>query len=134
MKRQLHILRRLIQKWSISAIRLVQVPEKKSEYERDAVNICKKLIKLSDSVLLLTPISGKRYITHETQQISIILSASSIQIINHTYSYTVFLGDKQWQKLIDVFNEEVEDRRKVLEEEITSNIKHSLQNILVNIK
>ncbi len=134
MKRQLHTLRRLIQKWSISAIRLLQVPEKKSEYERDAVNICKKLIKLSDSVLLLTPISGKRYITHETQQISIILSASSIQIINHTYSYTVFLGDKQWQKLIDVFNEEVEDRRKVLEEEITSNIKHSLQNILVNIK
>ena len=134
MKRQLHTLRRLIQKWSISAIRLVQVPEKKSEYERDAVNICKKLIKLSDSVLLLTPISGKRYITHETQQISIILSASSIQIINHTYSYTVFLGDKQWQKLIDVFNEEVEDRRKVLEDEITSNIKHSLQNILVNIK
>jgi len=134
MKRKLHTLRRLIQKWSISAIRLVQVPEKKSEYERDAVNICKKLIKLSDSVLLLTPISGKRYITHETQQISIILSASSIQIINHTYSYTVFLGDKQWQKLIDVFNEEVEDRRKVLEEEITSNIKHSLQNILVNIK
>jgi hypothetical protein len=134
MKRQLHTLRRLIQKWSISAIRLVQVPEKKSEYERDAVNICKKLIKLPDSVLLLTPISGKRYITHETQQISVILSASSIQIINHTYSYTVFLGDKQWQKLIDVFNEEVEDRRKVLEEEITSNIKHSLQNILVNIK
>ena len=134
MKRQLHTLRRLIQKWSISAIRLVQVPEKKSEYERDAVNICKKLIKLSDSVLLLTPISGKRYITHETQQISIILSASSIQIINQTYSYTVFLGDKEWQKLIDFFNEEVEDRRKVLEDEITSNIKHSLQNILVNIK
>ena len=134
MKRQLHILRRLIQKWSISAIRLVQVPEKKSEYERDAVNICKKLIKKSDSVLLLTPISGKRYITHETQQISVILSASSIQIINHTYSYTVFLGDKEWQKLVDFFNEEVEDRRKVLEDEITSNIKHSLQNILVSIK
>ena len=134
MKRQLHTLRRLIQKWSISAIRLLQVPEKKSEYERDAVNICKKLIKLPDSVLLLTPISGKRYITHETQQISVILSASSIQIINHTYSYTVFLGDKEWQKLIDFFNEEVEDRRKVLEDEITSNIKHSLQNILVNIK
>ena len=134
MKRQLHILRRLIQKWSISAIRLVQVPEKKSEYERDAVNICKKLIKQSDSVLLLTPISGKRYITHETQQISVILSASSIQIINHTYSYTVFLGDKEWQKLVDFFNEEVEDRRKVLEDEITSNIKHSLQNIFVSIK
>jgi len=134
MKRQLHTLRRLIQKWSISAIRLLQVPEKKSEYERDAVNICKKLIKLPDSVLLLTPISGKRYITHETQQISVILSASSIQIINHTYSYTVFLGDKEWQKLVDFFNEEVEDRRKVLEDEITSNIKHSLQNILVSIK
>ena len=84
--------------------------------------------------MLLTPISGKRYITNESQQISIILSSSSVQIINHTYSYTVFLSDKEWQKLLDVFNEEVEARRKVLEAEITSNIKHSLQNILVNIR
>lgn len=134
MKSRLHTLRRLIQKWSISVIRLAQVPEKKSEYERDAINISKKLIKKSDTVLLLTPISGKRYITNESQQISIILSSSSVQIINHTYSYTVFLSDKEWQKLLDVFNEEVEARRKVLEAEITSNIKHSLQNILVNIR
>ena len=134
MKSRLHALRRLIQKWSISVIRLAQVPEKKSEYERDAINISKKLIKKSDTVLLLTPISGKRYITNESQQISIILSSSSVQIINHTYSYTVFLSDKEWQKLLDVFNEEVESRRKVLEAEITSNIKHSLQNILVNIR
>lgn len=134
MKRKLHSLRRLIQKWSISVIRLIRVPEKKSEYERDAINICKKLIKLPDSVLLLTPISGKRYITHETQQISVILSSSSLHIINHTYSYTLSVGDKEWQKLIDFFNEEVEDRRMVLENEITSNIKHSLQNILISIK
>lgn len=134
MKSRLHSLRRLIQKWSISVIRLAQVPEKKSEYERDAINISKKLIKKPDTVLLLTPISGKRYITNESQQISIILSSSSVQIINHTYSYTVFLSDKEWQKLLDVFNEEVEARRKVLEAEITSNIKHSLQNILVNIR
>jgi len=134
MKSRLHSLRRLVQKWSISVIRIAQVPEKKSEYERDAINISKKLIKRPETVLLLTPISGKRYITNESQQISIILSSSSVQIINHTYSYTVFLSDKEWQKLIDVFNEEVEARRKVLEAEITSNIKHSLQNILVNIK
>ena len=65
MKKQLHFFRRSIQKFSIYLFRITQVPVKKSEYERDCIQICKKLIKNPETELLLTPISGRRYINNE---------------------------------------------------------------------
>ena len=67
---------------------------KKSEYERDCIQICKKLIKNQTTELLLTPISGKRYINNEELQISVILNSHNVQIINHIYSYTIFIEGK----------------------------------------
>jgi hypothetical protein len=45
----------------------------------------------------------------------------------------VFLEQKLWNSITLVFDTEVEKRRESFEKEITSNIKHSLQNILKNI-
>lgn len=133
MKTQLHKLRRLIQKWYISLVRLTTPHIEKSEYERDCIAICKKLIVKEDTVLLLTPISNKRYIRNEELQIFVILEGHNVKVINHVYSYTVFLEQKEWDNVILYFDTEVEKRREEFEKEITSNIKHSLQNILQNI-
>ena len=130
MNKQLHFFRRSIQKFSIYLFRITQVPVKKSNSIKSKI----QLIKNQTTELLLTPISGKRYINNEELQISVILNSHNVQIINHIYSYTIFIEGKEWEKLIDFFNQEVESRREVLEQHITSNIKHSLQNILVNIK
>jgi hypothetical protein len=46
----------------------------------------------------------------------------------------VFLDQKPWDNIILTFDTEVEKRREEFEKEITSNIKHSLQNILQNIQ
>jgi hypothetical protein len=108
-------------------------PIEKSEYERDCIAICKKLISKEDTVLLLTPISNKRYIRNEELQIFVILEGHNVKVINHVYSYTVFLEQKPWDNIIVAFDNEVEKRREEFEKEITSNIKHSLQNILQNI-
>ena len=133
MKSHLHKVRRLIQKWYISIVRLSTPPIEKSEYERDCIAICKKLISKEDTVLLLTPISNKRYIRNEELQIFVILEGHNVKVINHVYSYTVFLDQKPWDNIILAFDTEVEKRREEFEKEITSNIKHSLQNILQNI-
>jgi hypothetical protein len=106
----------------------------KSEYEKDCIAICKKLIHKEDTILLLTPISNKRYIRNEELQIFVILEGHNVKVINHVYSYMVFLDQKPWDNIIFTFDTEVEKRRKEFEKEITSNIKHSLQNILQNIK
>jgi hypothetical protein len=128
-----HNLKRAIQKWYISLVRLSTPPMQKSEYERDCISICKKLIDKEETILLLTPISNKRYIRNEEHQIFVILEGNNVKVINHVYSYTVFLEKNCWENLVSMFDNEVEKRREIFEKEITSNIKHSLQNILHSI-
>jgi len=105
-------------------------PKHKLPHEGDCVVICKKLIKMKDSVLLMTPLTDKRYIKNERLKIYVIMKDRHIQIINHVYSYSVSLGPRNWNRLIDFYNFEMEDRRMGFEKDITSNIKHSLKNIL----
>jgi len=133
MELSLHKLKRAIQKWYISLVRFSTPPPQKSEYERDCISICKKLIGKEETVLLLTPISNKRYIRNEEHQIFVILEGHNVKVINHVYSYTVFLEKSSWENIINMFDNEVERRREIFEKEITSNIKHSLQNILHSI-
>lgn len=133
MKLILHKLKRLIQKYYISLSRFTTPTIQKSKYEKDCIAICRKLISKEDTVLLLTPISKKRYIRNENHQIFVILEGHSVKIINHVYSYTVFLEETEWNNIINTFDNEVERRREDFEKEIVSNIKHSLQNILQNI-
>ena len=128
-----HKLKRAIKKWYISLARLSTPPMQKSEYERDCISICKKLIGKEETILLLTPISNKRYIRNEEHQIFVILEGNNVKVINHVYSYTVFLEKSCWESLVSIFDNEVEKRREIFEKEITSNIKHSLQNILHSI-
>jgi hypothetical protein len=80
-----------------------------------------------------TPISNKKYIRNEENDIFVILDSYNVQVINHIYSYNVYLSEKSWDYLINYFNQEIESRREDFEKEITSNIKHSLQNILIKL-
>jgi hypothetical protein len=131
MKHIIHKLKRLIQKQYIKVYR--SSTPKITTYEKDCVSICEKLIKKNETVLLLTPISNKRYIKNEEDQIFVILENYSVKIINHVYSYTVILGDKSWNSVVTLFDSEVESRRNKFEKEITSNIKYSIKKILEKI-
>jgi hypothetical protein len=131
MKQIIHKLKRLIQKQYIKIYR--SSTPKITTYEKDCVSICEKLIKKNETVLLLTPISNKRYIKNEEGQIFVILENYSVKIINHVYSYTVILGDNSWNSVVTLFDSEVESRRNNFEKEITSNIKYSIKKILEKI-
>ena len=134
MKLLIHKLRRLTQKWFISTVRIATPRQQKSQYERDCISICKKLILKEDTILLLTPISNKRYIRNEENHIFVILENHAVKVINHIYSYTVILDTNSWLNVVSIFDNEVEKRRDEFEKEITSNIKHSLKNILTKIQ
>ena len=131
MKQIIHKLKRLIQKQYIKIYR--STTPKITTYEKDCVSICEKLIKKNETILLLTPISNKRYIKNEEDQIFVILENYSVKIINHVYSYTVILGDNSWNSVVTLFDSEVESRRNKFEKEITSNIKYSIKKILEKI-
>lgn len=130
MKKVKHKIKRLIQSQVLKVIKSMDYArEKRSSYELDCIKICKKMITRPDSTLLLTPITHKRYIKNDTLSIFIKIDGGIVNVINHKYSYTVPMSDRSMEEITNLFNNTVESHRKVMEDEITSNIKHSLQDI-----
>jgi len=131
-----HKFKRFTQKIGIGLIRIMD-PSKyegtKHEYEREALAICKKLAAKPNSTLLLSPISGKRYIKSDDNQIYIIIDGHLINIVNHSYSYVIPVEGKQHERLLRMFDKEVEARRELMEAEIQSNVKHSLSTIYTKL-
>jgi hypothetical protein len=130
-----HKIKRFFQKVGITFIKKTTPKEEyvKSEYEYECIGICKNLINKESTKLLISPISGKRYIKSYDDQIFIIMDKRVITIVNHNYSYTIELTPKTSDRLYNSFDNEVESRRKKMEDEIRSNVKHSLSNIFKNI-
>ena len=126
-----HLFRRQMQRNYIYVQRLLTLKDSNSSpYENDAIRITTKLVNDKDSTMLISPLSGKKYIKKEKLGMYIILSSSTVQIINHKYSYVVFISDKKYDKLINDFNIVVEKRREIFEKEILGNINMSMKSIL----
>lgn len=135
-KSMTHKLKRLTQKLGIQIFRMLE-PTKyqapKGEYEVEALAICRKLAGRKSSTLLMSPISGKRYIRSKDNQIHVIIDGHLITIVNHSYSYVIPVEGRSHERLIRMFDLEAEVRREVMESEIRANIKHSLSNIYENL-
>jgi hypothetical protein len=131
-----HRFKRFTQKVAIGMFRMTD-PSKyeapKNEYEIETLAICKRLASRKTSTLLLSPISGKRYIRSKDNQIHVIIDGHLVTIVNHSYSYVIPMEGKSHERLIRMFDMEVEARRNVMESEIRANIKHSLSNIYENL-
>ena len=132
-----HRIKRFLQKVALKAINLSTYNGKSKtthEYERECFSICRALIKQENSIMLMSPISGKRYIESDDKQLFIIIEHNQITIVNHQYSYHIDLWGKPMERLTKMFDIEVEKRREAMENEIRSNVKHSLSNIFKTIR
>jgi hypothetical protein len=104
------------------------------EYEKTGFKICLKIISCPETEFMIAPMSGKRYIKNDNLSIFITLDSGRIEITNHVYNYDIMLSKRNWERLIYIYNNETERRRIKMENEINSNIKNSLDNVLVNLK
>ena len=101
------------------------------EEEKITVEICKKLILDPESKLTFAPISGKRFIKNENKNMFVVIESHTINLINHVYSYSVYLSSQSdYKDITQSFDGVLENKRQLLEDEIRSNIQHSLQTIL----
>jgi hypothetical protein len=130
-----HKLKRLCQK---TALKLFKVINPKhdipfNEYEKESISICKELIHQENSILLISPLSGKRYIESHDSQLFVIIELKQLTIVNHQYSYNINIWNKTYDLISNIFDVEVEKRRDKMENEIRSNVKHSLSNIYKNL-
>jgi len=103
--------------------------QNQEKYERAPLFICMKLLKIEDSLLLIAPVSDDKYIYNERLGILVSLMGNRGTIVDRTYSYDVHLSNKDWDKLERLFLNEMQKRTKKIEEQIVSNVKHSLDNI-----
>jgi hypothetical protein len=107
--------------------------EEKTQNESICNAICRKMIAHEDSKFMIAPISDKRYIKNATLNLFVVLEDRQVSITNHVYHYDVRLTDRDWYKLIRSYNERTEDLRMGYENEIKSQIVHSLSKILDKI-
>ena len=131
----IHRFKRSIQRIAIKTIRLMNpnIDRHASDYDHEAFSISKRLISKQETTLLISPISGKRYIKSDDNQLFIIIESHQITIVNHKYSYNIDIAGKSFEKISQVFDAEVEKRREQMEADIRSNVKHSLSNIYKNL-
>ena len=104
-----------------------------ADNEKICTAICRKLINHENSKFLIAPLSGKRYIKNVVLGLFIVLDDRKISITNHVYHYDVVLSQRDWDKLVISYDNKTEKIRNGFEEEIKSQIVHSLSSILEKI-
>jgi hypothetical protein len=130
--RKLHKLKRIIQKIGIKVSRLFTLSRYEqlvTTGEREAIGILNKLCKDSESELLTCITSGKYYIKCNKRRMLVVICHREINIINHVYSYTVHLSEKSEKIIKDIFLDEIERRRDIMEMEFKKSITNSLKTI-----
>lgn len=106
-----------------------------SKEESICYDICINLIKNENSKLTFAPVSFKRFIKLDEKDMFIVIENRTVNIINHVYSYSVYMENNEFfEDILKTFDQNLETRRQALENEIRNNIQHSLQNILEKIK
>lgn len=105
-----------------------------SEYERTAIQICCSLIRAEGTILLGNMKTQARYIRSSDSQMYIVVKFGLVEIINHTYHYPVKISEKGYDRICKVFDGHQDAERQSMDDQIRSNITHSLQTIYEKVK
>jgi len=96
--------------------------------------IARALITHTDSKFLIAPLSGKRYIKNPTLDLFLILEGKTLSITNHVYHYDIVISDRNYDRLTKMYDGKVETIRQEYEDEVMSQIVHSLDIIIEKVK
>lgn len=114
--------------------------EKKPELtptQAKALSVVRALIRLSSSKLLIAPLSGDNYIEFKVNNVYhyyVHFNRNFINIKSSTFSCYVAIDAEVGEKLIQMFNSKVEQKRKEMESEYDMNILKNLEEILNKVQ
>jgi len=100
-----------------------------SRTQKICMSITRSMITHPDSEFLIAPVSGKRYIKNDTLDLFVVIQNHKLSITNHVYHYDVVVSDRNWERLIKMYDGKVEIIRQEFEDQIMSQIVHSLDQI-----
>lgn len=117
--------------WKESLDTMFEQDNVASETQNLAMKIFDKAIHISETNLLIAPLSHTYYA--ESDDIFMVLQSRELTIVNGKYQYNIILREKDAHMLGDKFRRVVESRRKRMEKKMLINTNTSLQNILDNL-
>jgi len=120
--------------WSKRSSFMKTYQEEITTYEKTCFKICLKLISSPDSDFMIAPMSNKRYIRNNKFDMFVTMDYGRVEITNHVFNYNVKLSDRDWQRLTFIFDTETEKRRLGTEQEVSSQIKNSLEHVLEKLE
>ena len=101
------------------------------EEEKITIDICSKLLDDPNSKLTIAPLVNKRFVKNKEKDMYLVIHEHTINLINHVYSYSIYVSDSQsYVDIVNKFDKMLDEERLKLEEEIKNNIQHSLSSIL----
>lgn len=129
------IIKRIYVKWLMWNRNSTTKEDKRiSDTQKMCMSIARSLITHPESKFLMAPLSGKRYIKNTDLDLFCILDHGTISITNHIYHYDVVVNDRNWERLSKMYDGKVETIRQEYEDQIMSQISHSLENIIKKVK
>jgi hypothetical protein len=98
------------------------------------INDCKfifrNVLRHTNSVYEIAPLSEHRIIENKKLGIFIILDDKKITIINHVCYYSnIPLTDREWKKMISMYDYKVQQNRMQRIEQMKSQVEHSLSKL-----
>jgi hypothetical protein len=101
------------------------------EEVKTCTDIVLKVLDYEDTDLFFASLSHKRFIINEKRGMAITIENRVVHIINHVYSYSIYMENNEcYGKILKKFDEISEIKKVELEKKLTNNIKHSLSKIL----
>lgn len=134
----LKFVRRFLKRIKVSILKIGRSPSFKSyeevePHEKTAFKICLKLIFDLDSKFMIAPISEKRFIINDKLDLFIKIDYGRVEITNHTFHYDVRLSNRNYERILYLYNHETEKRRSETEATIKLNIKNTLNNVYKSV-
>jgi hypothetical protein len=93
-------------------------------------NICKSIMRLKDSELFPSPISGDKFIVNDRLGINITIKDNIIEIHNHTFGYMISINRFILKDILKYFNRILESRNRIIHINRGKNMNDSLTNLL----
>jgi len=128
------LMKRIYVKWLMWNRNNSTKDQKISQTQKMCLSIARSLITHHESKFLSAPLSGKRYIKNAELDLFCILDNGTISITNHVYHYDVIINDRNWERLSKMYDGKVETIRQEYEDQIMSQIEHSLEKIIKKVK
>lgn len=130
-----HRFKRKIQRYALDILKTMSLNSQdlKTEHEAEAISICKRMIHMTDSELSMSPRTLKRFIVNDNKNTSIIIKNKSIYIYSNKYPYPTPISDRGYAFIVNIFDDEIENRREKTEKDIETGVKQSLKTIINNL-